>query len=349
MKLFNFIKLSLLTLVLTFTASLMWTTPVMATEIMSSIESQVNAGDPLHPIDVYLLGMPVHYTLLVWNPTAQSTTIDTFVIEPGGSPTVQVGNDIILTDGQTWTYSPYYDYTIVTEDLEPAVGPYGPIHKVVNTLTSHGFQGSSFNEVNTSVTKTVRVASPSLTVTKTANPTMAKVGDTIQYTITLTNTGDWELTKNSISDSLLGSLTSSFASTLAVGASESHVFDYVRKAGDPDPLPNTVTAIYDGTGFDDNNTVTAQALVTIPSVTPEPTAAPTQPPSKEDRSDGRSDGLGCASRDCSGNVVAQGQVLGATTMPSTGFGPKDNTLRNLIILGSFSVLLFLYPLTRKKV
>lgn len=263
MKLFN--KLSILTLILGLVVSLTRVTPVMAVGIGGINETQINAGDPQHPVGAYLLGMLIHFRLQISNPNASiPMTVNIFDIEPGGSPTIQVGSNVVIPAGQAWNYNPFYDYTIVAGDLEPAVGPYGPTHKVVNKLSANGIAGDG-SRVTVDLTSRGLVASPSLAITKTVNPTSANVGEAVQYTITLTNTGDWELTKNSISDTLMGSLTASFANTLSVGSSESHVFNYVVKAEDPNPLPNTVTAIYDGTGFDDNNTAEAQALVTIPS------------------------------------------------------------------------------------
>ena len=49
-------------------------------------------------------------------------------------------------------------------------------------------------------------------------------------------------------DTILGDLSASFADELAVGASESHDFDYVVRTSDPDPLVNEVTATGLGVG-----------------------------------------------------------------------------------------------------
>ena len=78
-------------------------------------------------------------------------------------------------------------------------------------------------------------------MTKSCTP-LAHVGDTVTYTITVTNTGDEDLTNLTVVDTILGDLSASFADDLAVGASESHDFDYVVQESDPDPLVNEVTA-----------------------------------------------------------------------------------------------------------
>lgn len=82
-------------------------------------------------------------------------------------------------------------------------------------------------------------------VTKTASPSLSKVGDTVTYTITICNTGDTTLVLDSVSDPLLGGdITSHFQSTLASGACDTVTINHVVTASDPDPIGNTVTAKY---------------------------------------------------------------------------------------------------------
>lgn len=83
-----------------------------------------------------------------------------------------------------------------------------------------------------------------LEVKKIADTTRSKVGDTINYTITVSNTGETDLTLESISDTILGSLTSLFPPLLSPGQSASVTVPYTVKATDPDPLVNTVLANY---------------------------------------------------------------------------------------------------------
>jgi len=83
--------------------------------------------------------------------------------------------------------------------------------------------------------------------------TLGKVGDPVDYTITVTNTGAITLSRDSIIDDVLGDLAdpanpyvtnSTCGATLAAGAS--CVIEATRTvlAGDPDPLPNTVVVVY---------------------------------------------------------------------------------------------------------
>jgi uncharacterized repeat protein (TIGR01451 family) len=89
---------------------------------------------------------------------------------------------------------------------------------------------------------------PSIDITKTANPTVSKVDDEVVYTITIHNTGNIGLENITVTDTLLGDLSGSFADTLAPGASESHNFPYTIKVTDLDPLPNTATVHSDPVG-----------------------------------------------------------------------------------------------------
>lgn len=97
----------------------------------------------------------------------------------------------------------------------------------------------------------------SIAVTKTGD-TLSKVGDPVSYTITVENTGRATLYKQSIVDTVLGDLTdgsneyidsSDCGASLAPDEICTIELTYTVQEGDPDPLENTVTAIYDE--FDD--------------------------------------------------------------------------------------------------
>ncbi len=91
------------------------------------------------------------------------------------------------------------------------------------------------------------ILNPTIGVTKSCTA-LAHAGDTVTYTITVTNTGDEDLDNVKVMDTILGDLSASFADELAVGASESHDFDYEVLESDPDPLVNEVTAKGSGVG-----------------------------------------------------------------------------------------------------
>ena len=138
---------------------------------------------------------------------------------------------------------------------------------VGNTVYSHDFvytPGANEDPVENSVTASgdgvdsgvtdtdtdeceTDILNPSIGVTKSCTE-LAHAGDTVTYTITVTNTGDEDLDNVKVMDTILGDLSASFADELAVGASESHDFDYVVLESDPDPLVNEVTAKGSGVG-----------------------------------------------------------------------------------------------------
>ena len=74
---------------------------------------------------------------------------------------------------------------------------------------------------------------------------ISKVGDTVDYTVTIENTGIVRLYKQSITDSRYGSLSSYCGAYLDPGQKCTISYQHVVGSGDPDPLDNTVTAIYD--------------------------------------------------------------------------------------------------------
>ncbi len=90
----------------------------------------------------------------------------------------------------------------------------------------------------------------SVEVEKTGD-TLSKVGDSVTYQFSIKNTGDVPLTLQSVTDTLLGSLTATATAnacgTLAVGTTCGFSVSRTVLASDPDPLPNTVTVQYSGT------------------------------------------------------------------------------------------------------
>ena len=96
-------------------------------------------------------------------------------------------------------------------------------------------------------------------------------GEDIEYTITVTNTGNEALVGVTVNDTLLGDITGDFdvdfANPFAVGAIATAVVTYTPQAGDPDPLTNTVTA--SGNGADSGVEASDEASCTT-DITHEP-------------------------------------------------------------------------------
>jgi len=125
-------------------------------------------------------------------------------------------------------------YTVKSGDPNP----------LVNTVTAHYHVDGLSNDISATDNCSVDLVHPSLSVTKAADTTISKLGDTITYTITIENTGDVDLVADNITDSLLGDITPSFLNFLPEGVTDIVNIDYTVQSGDLDPLVNTVTAHY---------------------------------------------------------------------------------------------------------
>lgn len=136
---------------------------------------------------------------------------------------------------------------------------------LVNTATMSCTIAGFPNVLTDSDSHSVDLVHPGLTVAKLCAPTSAQVGETITYTCTITNTGDVQLNKVSITDSLVGDLTSNpgCGASLAPGASCTITYTRTIQSGDPDPLVNTVTAVYQVNGLPNQLTASASCTVDI--------------------------------------------------------------------------------------
>lgn len=123
------------------------------------------------------------------------------------------------------------------------------------TCSPQGFP----NVLDADDTHNVNLFQPSVEVVKSGD-TLSKVGDPVNYTITVTNTGSADspdLVNGTIVDDVLGDLLaanayvtgSTCSSSLATGASCTINATRTVQAGDADPLPNTVTVHYNPDGF----------------------------------------------------------------------------------------------------
>src|SRR3972149_194841 len=91
------------------------------------------------------------------------------------------------------------------------------------------------------------VAAPDFSVDKTG-PSLSKVGDSVKYNYSITNTGGVNLNLVRVVDDKAGNLTvtanAAGCNVLSVGETCNFTKKYVVKSGDTDPLVNTVTVIY---------------------------------------------------------------------------------------------------------
>jgi hypothetical protein len=94
---------------------------------------------------------------------------------------------------------------------------------------------------------------PEIEIEKTCDE-YSKVGDTINYEVTVRNTGDVNLQILSLIDSVAGPLVGCVGNIIAPAGTCVVNYSHVVVQGDPDPLINTVTVIGKTVGFDVNVT-----------------------------------------------------------------------------------------------
>jgi uncharacterized repeat protein (TIGR01451 family) len=182
-------------------------------------------------------GEDIEYTITVENtgnePLVGVTVNDTLLGDITGDFDFDFSADFPVGEVATAVVS----YTPQAGDPDP----------LVNTVTASGTGADSGVEASDEASCDTDILNPSIGVTKSCTA-LAHVGDTVTYTITVTNTGDEDLDNVTVVDSILGDLSGLFADELAAGASESHDVDYVVLESDPDPLVNEVTAKGSGVG-----------------------------------------------------------------------------------------------------
>ncbi|MBW6519292.1 MAG: DUF11 domain-containing protein [ANME-2 cluster archaeon] len=166
---------------------------------------------------------------------------------PYGGITHQQGTGINVTE--IYSYTSLYQSSM---EIYENVGPFG---WGVNLTLQHDLQGDmNFGNF---------FAQPNLSITKTADNNISKVGDTVNYTFNISNTGNVNLTLNSVNDTVLGNISSPFPATLNVGQSVTVIVGYEVQSNDSDPLYNEVTANYSVQGMSTSVTATANHSVDL--------------------------------------------------------------------------------------
>jgi len=106
------------------------------------------------------------------------------------------------------------------------------------------------------------VAAPAIDVFKDC-PTAAAAGEEITYEITVTNTGNVNLTGITVVDDIIGDLSDEFPDSLAVGSDPVTVeVQYTPVPADGDPVTNTVTATGDWEAGETSDSVSDTAECT---------------------------------------------------------------------------------------
>jgi uncharacterized repeat protein (TIGR01451 family) len=214
-------------------------------------------------------GQPISYTITVEN-TGEEALVDVSVED------ALLGGDI--TDEFDFDFTgPFPEGEVATATISYTPG--ANEDPVENTVTASGTGAESDSDTSDDDSCTVEVIQgPAIAVSKEC-PAVVDEGDTITYEITVSNTGNEDLTGVTVEDSVIGNLSASYGDTLAVGASETHSFDHT--AGSPGLLTNTVTV--SGSGSEETVTATDECTTEIVDIlgggpTQPPTVAPTAPP-----------------------------------------------------------------------
>ena len=153
---------------------------------------------------------------------------------PGAPVTIATIPSLLVNQSVTYTYLDTPALLVVLSLNPGVIQAYGESHFDATLLTDPVSIASDTKDIPTIIITSC------IEVTKTANPTTSKAGDTVTYTINVCNCGDIALENVYVIDDMLGNLSASYADTLAVGACESHDFTRVILDTDPQMLQNCV-------------------------------------------------------------------------------------------------------------
>jgi uncharacterized repeat protein (TIGR01451 family) len=165
--------------------------------------------DPCTPgeISVYHIGDPINFKMYLWNTdvvnlivTGLTDTYSDGTLLPI-SPPVPPPDIIIPPDGRVdWTTSAVVTSAALTPTVAP---PYRMTVQNIFDIVAYHNQGGVPDPYLASPSASAVVLRPDICVTKTADPTFSKVGDTVTYTIEICNCGDANLALTDISDTQL--------------------------------------------------------------------------------------------------------------------------------------------------
>jgi uncharacterized repeat protein (TIGR01451 family) len=206
-------------------------------EVSDADDHSVNLFQPSVTIDksgtaTSKVGDPVDYTITVDNTSSADTpdlscTVDDTLLGSYGPQVIASGDDWVINDSR------------VVEGTDP--------DPLVNTATVTCSPAGFPNVLTDSDSHSVDLFGPSITFDKTGD-TLSKVGDDVDYTITIgnTSTADTPDLTCSVNDTLLGSFGPYI---IASGDSEVINTSWTVQAADPDPLVNTATVTCSVDGF----------------------------------------------------------------------------------------------------
>ncbi|MEM7030932.1 MAG: LamG-like jellyroll fold domain-containing protein, partial [Chloroflexota bacterium] len=172
------------------------------TEVSDTDSASVDVINPSlsvgqSPLTAYtLLGETVTLDVTITN-NSPDTDLQNVVIDPGSCTSFTAGDnggDTTLSFGETWTYT----CTLVSVQADMT----NTLVVTANTLTVPDI---NHQLVKTSIA-TVDVITPAMIVTKDAIVSAIEIGDTAEFTITVTNSGDSLLSNVQVQDTLCSDL-----------------------------------------------------------------------------------------------------------------------------------------------
>jgi len=205
-------------------------------------------------------GDTVHFTITVDNTGDVDLVLDTFTDTLMGDISANFSGTLLAGDDESWGY----DYVVLGTEGDPLTNTaeaHYDITGLPNDITDS--DTVEVDVVNPGDTVEVDVVNPDFTLTKTADPTVGTVGTTITYTMVITNTGDVQLNRVSVNDTLMGDITADFPLTLTPGVPVTVTATRDIQPGDPNPLVNVVTAVYQVDGLPNQLTREADASVEV--------------------------------------------------------------------------------------
>lgn len=168
-------------------------------------------------------------TALADDNPAIGSLLDEFIAANGNSSILPVGASVTIT----------YEYTVTGSETNP----------FNNCVSVTGeYDTSSVTDTDcASLAILTGENQPSISIEKTAFPTVANVGTQVAYQIKVCNTGNVDLFVDTLTDNILGDLYDDFfaangnSNSLPVGACVTFTVYYTIKASDTTPLLNCVT------------------------------------------------------------------------------------------------------------
>ena len=229
-------------------------------------EAKLSITKTADPTSGVAVGDTITYTVVVTNTGNVSVKDGTLEDDHADLS----GETFALAPGETTTFT--YTYTVTQADVDAG--------EIVNVVKANATaeRGDDPEEVEASATVTAEEAAAALRITKTAEPTSeVAVGDTITYTVVVTNIGNVSVKEGKLEDDHADLSDKSFELAPGESAYFTYTYTVLQKDVDAGKITNTVTANATAVRGNDPAEVSTDATVTTvearPSLSVEKTAS----------------------------------------------------------------------------